>query len=325
MFQPASPDIARRFDGEMRASLAASLEHIHAAAAAQVGCADLDISRVLSEIRHHRLKPGVYGRYFDLVFALQGERHDEAGRLMREIAASVPDNPRFAVVPLSDEALNGDRERYARLVNLEARATSGAAAPDAETFAAFDAHVRNAFRLLDSADRLLADEMRELIVQVVGASPSKSGGTPGFGGASSMMLWGAVFLNTARFPTGLDVLEGLVHEAAHQLLFGMSIGEPLVLNPIEERYESPLRPDPRPMDGVFHATFVCARVHYGYDRLRADGSADFSPADRELIAERLKEQRELFFSGLDTVQKHARLTATGERAMSGAIDYMTHA
>ena len=34
------------------------------------------------------------------------------------------------------------------------------------------------------------------------------------------------------------------------------IDELFVLNPDWERFPSPLREDPRPMDGIYHATFV---------------------------------------------------------------------
>ena len=38
------------------------------------------------------------------------------------------------------------------------------------------------------------------------------------------------------------------------------LDEPLVQNAPDESYHSPLRADDRPMDGVFHATLVCARL-----------------------------------------------------------------
>ncbi len=59
------------------------------------------------------------------------------------------------------------------------------------------------------------------------------------------MLWGAVLLDVKQHATRLDMVAGLVHEAAHQLLFGLSVNEQLVENPIEERYGSPLRTDLR--------------------------------------------------------------------------------
>ena len=45
----------------------------------------------------------------------------------------------------------------------------------------------------------------------------------------------------------------------------------LVANEAEELYPSPLRNDPRPMDGVVHATYVIARMHYTMERLLESG------------------------------------------------------
>lgn len=123
-----------------------------------------------------------------------------------------------------------------------------------------------ALALIEAADAALASEIRELVIEVVGASRSAHAGR-GFGGASSFMLWGSVLLNTEYYDAKLDMMAALLHETAHQLLFGLSLDQPVVENDVEERYASPLRPDPRPMDGIFHATFVCARMHYGYARL----------------------------------------------------------
>ncbi|MBL6431916.1 MAG: hypothetical protein HPM95_15385 [Alphaproteobacteria bacterium] len=60
-----------------------------------------------------------------------------------------------------------------------------------------------------------------------------------------------------------------MHEAAHGTLFAMSPVEFYVFNPENERYSSPLRLDPRPLDGIYHATFVLARMHIAMRELVA--------------------------------------------------------
>ena len=117
----------------------------------------------------------------------------------------------------------------------------------------------------------------------------------------------------------------LVHEAAHQLLFGLAVDEPLVLNSINERYGSPLRTDPRPMDGIFHATFVCARMYYAYERLMQKTDSAFSQADREIVAQRLRDYRRKFFDGLETVRRFGRTAVKGDRILTAAADYMRSA
>ena len=50
------------------------------------------------------------------------------------------------------------------------------------------------------------------------------------------MLWGSVLLNTEYYDAKLDMMAALLHETAHQLLFGLSLDQPVVENDVEERY-----------------------------------------------------------------------------------------
>lgn len=62
--------------------------------------------------------------------------------------------------------------------------------------------------------------------------------------------------------TSVELLEGLVHEAAHEHLFRAELPQPLTDPLDEQRYASPLRPEPRPLRGIlmaFHAlAYICA-------------------------------------------------------------------
>lgn len=307
----------------MRAALAESLEHIWAVTAGHINLAAADVTGGLSEIRAHRVSPGVFGRYYDLVFAVQDRRFDDAGALFREIVDVAAKQPRLAVLPFSADALGADQERYARLLSLETEVPL--AAPQADEWRGFEESVTAALALIEEADAVLAAELRAVIVQIVGAISAAQNGGRRFGGASSFMLWGAVVLNVRQHSNRLEMLAGLVHEAAHQLLFGLSIDEPLVENPIDERYGSPLRSDPRPMDGIFHATFVCARMHYAYARLMDAAKNSLSQAERDFIAERLRDHRRKFLDGRETLQRFGRLTNNGDRILSAAADYMQSA
>jgi hypothetical protein len=309
----------------MRAALAESLEHIHSVAAGHMNLAKVRVAEGMSEIRAHRVGPGVFGRYYDLVFAVQSQRYDDAGTIFREILDLAFERPNFTVLPFTVEALGTETERYARLLGLEAESRVALAAPGSNEWLGFEKSVTVALKLIEQADATLASELRAVVIQIVGAIPATQNGGRGFGGASSFMLWGAVLLNVRQHRTKLDMIAGLVHEAAHQLLFGLSYDEPLVENPIEERYGSPLRTDPRPVDGIFHATFVCARVHYAYARLIQVTESTFSQADCDLIEQRLREYRGKFFDGLETLQRFGRMTANGDRILSAAADYMRSA
>ncbi len=310
----------------MRLSLAESLAYIHDASAGHIDLSDVNVGLGLSEIRAHRVGPAVFGRYYDLVFAIEDRRYDEAGALFREIVDLASERPHFAVLPFTLEALGAEKERYARLLSLETGLPASLAAPEPDEWLRFEESVAAALTLIEEADAALASELRALVIQIVGAGPPAQNGGRGFGGgASSFMLWGAVTLNVLQHSTPLDMVSGLTHEAAHQLLFGLSLDEPLVENAIGERYGSPLRKDPRPMDGVFHATFVCARMHYAYTRLKEAAKGTLSRKDRDLIEQRLHDYQTKFLDGLDTVQRFGRMTPNGDCILNAAADYMRSA
>ena len=319
MFYPGSAISQRALDSRMRCALADSLTHVAAVSADNLKVAEADLTGALSEIRAHRISPGVFGRYYDLVFAFAAERNDDAQRLWREIVRLARKQPQFSILPYDEGALGPDTERYARLLSLEAESTVVLTAPREEEWVRFKESATAALALIEAADAALASEIRELVIEVVGASRSAHAGR-GFGGASSFMLWGSVLLNTEYYDAKLDMMAA--YETAHQLLFGLSLDQPVVENDVEERYASPLRPDPRPMDGIFHATFVCARMHYGYARLMESQTVALDCGDRTLVEQRQRKYRSKFFDGLATIQHHGRITANGDRILTAATDYM---
>jgi HEXXH motif-containing protein len=325
VFIPGSELSPLALDTAMRGALADSLAHIHDAAARPMDVADELCADCLSAIRSHRIGPGVFGRYYDVVFALQEGRHGDAGALFREIAALAEDEPAFHAVPFTEEALGRDKERYARFIGLESEAPADLTSPQQNDWLKFQANVAAAMELLEQADSALAAELRTLLVQVVAVGLDSQSGGRGFSGASSLMLWGAVLLNAPRHRSRLDTLGGLVHEAAHQILFGLSIDSPLAENPISERFGSPLRTDTRPMDGILHATIVCARIRYAYSRLREAATGSLDDIERRQIDERIDHYRVKFFDGLQTVERFGRLSDNGRRMMRAATDYMQSA
>jgi hypothetical protein len=322
VFLPGSLASLGVLDQAMRDSLAESLIHIYEVAGQRFAAPDVDFDRGLSEIKAHRISPGVFGRYYDLVFAVHEERYECASVLLREMLQLASVRPIMTALPFSQEALGPDAERYARLLGLEMNSRVAFAAPAFDAWIAFQANLAAALACLEEAAPALAAELRSLIVQYVGAVPDSKTPGRGFGGASSFMLWGAILLNVQQHSTVLDMTSGLVHEAAHQLLFGLSVNEPLVENPIHERYASPLRTDLRPMDGIFHASFVCARMHYGYSRLRRCASKMFNEIEQALIQRRLDEYRKQFFQGLSTLERFGRMTVNGNRILNAAANYM---
>ena len=103
-------------------------------------------------------------------------------------------------------------------------------------------------------------------------------------------------------------------------IFGLCTHGPLHENDDVERYASPLRFDARPMDGIIHATYVTARMHLAVQRLIESGVLN-----REQLAEARKanaDNAKWFASGMETVDRHARLTPLGKEVMENARRYM---
>lgn len=322
-FLPQSVSVLTDLDNKLRRKLAASLEHLfERVGSALGGGVEGEIGPVLSAIRARRQKPSVFACYFELVFALKAGRDDEAAHLWRRIVLSTAEPAVLAISPLNEEALGEDADRFTRLLNA-AETAPIFAPPDPALWSTFEANLAEALSLLEEAAPALETEVRGLVTQIIAAQPRDA--SVGFGGVSSLTLWGAVTLNAAHHRTPLDLLEALVHEGAHLLLFGYAADEPLVRNPLSQRFASPLRREARPMDGVYHATFVCARLHYLYRRLLDGRPAALADWDPRRLEARLAQRAAGFDDGAGLIADQAILTPTGERVLRATVEYMSHA
>jgi hypothetical protein len=318
VFFPGSNDPAR-LDFAMRASLAESLSYIQSVVGSDLDISESEVAITAERIRQRRIEPGAFGRYYKLVLAIESGRHDEARQIFRQIMSIANREPTFTVMGFTDKELGDEKQLYSDLINQDPTGLPWMAPPNTEID--FRDNVLKSFELLDIADKALTQELRGLIIQVVGASPSLEPGVRAFGSASSFMLWGSIFFNVERHQRVLDIIQAIVHESAHLLLYAHSIEEPFVTNPIDARYSSPLRSDPRPMDGVFHATFVTARMHYANQKLR-QAMVSFSSSELNELDERLVTLRDLYFGGLQTVEQYGLLTPTGARIIHETREYM---
>lgn len=85
-------------------------------------------------------------------------------------------------------------------------------------------------------------------------------------GFSLQEAYGNIYIRTPRENDNdiLYYLEHIIHECAHQNLFALQMIDPVVLNDNKDRYIAPIRKQLRPMDGIFHACFVLARMTRGF-------------------------------------------------------------
>ncbi len=317
-----APDAVRAMaiDRHMRARLGASLRYIVAQADGRIPMVRTAIEGFLARLAAAPVPAAIFGAYCDLVLAIDDDRLDLAEALLAEIGAA-PNRPAGVLIrDLADRRIDPVADRYVRLVDTDPAICFTVLPPPPEIAAACRSRIAAAFSLLEAGDPALAAEIRTLIGEIVIAVGSDDPTALEFDGASSFMLWGAIMLNAKGHRTVLEMAQALAHESGHNLLFGLCADGPLVENDDEPRYASPLRADPRPMDGIVHATYVTARMHRAVARLLQAGVLD-GAATTEARAS-MAAHRRAFAQGIEVVDRHASLTERGRGIMAGARTYM---
>lgn len=131
--------------------------------------------------------------------------------------------------------------------------------------------------------------------------------------ASYREALGLVYLSL--HPDPLTMTEAVVHEAQHQKLNAVLASDPLLENDPDERYPSPVRPDPRPIFGVLLAVHAFVPVAVLYAAMR---SGDDPLGVGARAAERARAIVQGNHEGLSLLERHARPTSLG-RALLGEL------
>lgn len=160
--------------------------------------------------------------------------------------------------------------------------------------------VDEAFELAALASPEISAEVRTLISEVQyydGPGPS----------LSSTRTFGTVFmaLPPEDYTPVHYVLEHLTHEASHHMLFAMMAVDPLIAEDSDEaRFMSPVRPDPRPLYGIFHQAFVVARLVALWRALLEEGEG--------WALDKLRFDTGRFDGTIPVLDQHATLTEAGQ-------------
>ena len=181
--------------------------------------------------------------------------------------------------------------------------------------AAADRHLETAMTALAKAAPDWHREMELLGSQIIytqSQDPSLS-----FGGAAVFDAFGAVLINPETFRTPAVTLTQLVHEVSHQHMFLFHLDDAILLNDDDAAYASPLRREPRPMEGIFHAGWVSARMS-----LVAD--AVLSSPDRPEWSDALAADKDttiaVFRDCAEVIDAHAEFTEFGRALYATARD-----
>jgi hypothetical protein len=308
------PDPARgkALDQISHAMLADSLSHISQACRDSLVAGDIAeaLDPVVVRLRQSvRLGPTAFGLYFELAEQLLKDNLP-AARTAARLLAEAPARPPFSVLRRGSAGL------FDSVFDLRMGADAARFhVVDPRAADAFATTLSDALALLEAGAPALAGELRAILSTIVLAQAPPGAATE-FDGASHYQFWGLVLLNPKHHPTPLAVAEALAHEAGHGFLFGLTRTEPLVRNPDDVLFPSPLRADPRPMDGIFHATFVSARMAWTMETLADSGL--LSPAEAALARAEAAKDRANFWAGEAVIAAHGELTPTGAAILASA-------
>ena len=316
-FEP-SADRGEALDRRMRERLAQSLDYVFSELRRDLGLEPGAERGLIARILSSPQSPHTFGAYYDLVLAIENDELELARRCAQDLLA--PKTNGTVSIASIDDRPEGEIERYRRLLMSDVQY---AIAPDPVLMTEFRERLAAAFALLDAGFPEMAAEIRALLREIVVAAGPTDPKALTFDGASCYMLWGAIMLNARGQKTVLDTAQALAHESGHNLLFGFCASGPLIENPDDELFSSPLRSDPRPMDGVFHATYVVARMHQTLSRLLDAGVLD--QGQIEAARTDLDVHRRNFHAGDEVIRGSARLTEIGRTAITAARVYMATA
>lgn len=318
-------DNGRGSRARIQARLAVSVAHICEQCSGHI-LFDEEAARALVDLLNSpaRVRPSVFGDYFALIGALQSHQQDEETvrqGLDRLLSRPFEAGEGIDVRPLlRSHFTQAEEDRLRDQFVSESLVAEQIGRLDDSTAARQVGRVGESLALIaEHAPRSHA-EMQQVIAEIVLARDAVGAGETELGACSSLERWGSMLINCDALESPLLLAEALMHEAAHSYLYGASPVEFHVRNPIAELYKSPLRADPRPMDGIYHATFVLARTCFSMNEFAA--SETLEPEMRGDARDRAGQCRQLFEEGYAVLVRHADYTDEGRAIMAAAHEYM---
>ncbi len=318
------PDVARgtAVDVAVRLNLGRSLRSLYERVAPLVSYDPQQLKTLLDTLGHGPVRPAVFGTYTDLVEAVLSGDAEAAQKASDQLLELLAPCPATRIVTLTSADLGpGQPERYARLVDDDPEQRIFIEPVSDKTVAT--SAIAGALSLIEASAPSLASEIQAIVHEVVMVEPGRSletGELARFDGASTLYLWGAVITRIGN-KSRVDLAQTLAHESGHLLLFGLTRGKPLVDNAYDELYESPLRADARPMEGLVHAAYVIARMHYTLDCLLQGGK--LTTEEEDCARQQLAQHELSFRTTLPTIERGARFSSDGAAIFDGAKAYMS--
>jgi len=198
--------------------------------------------------------------------------------------------------------------------------TTQLVAPPADILSTQGQTIGRACRLAAELAPEWSDEFSQLVSEIILATNAAAMTGRNFAGGSVFDLFGALLVNPTYRTDIAHYLMTIIHESSHLRLFCYHLDDEVVLNDDVARYHSPLRRQPRPMEGIFHAMWVSARMAvFGHELAeRAAGSELMSPDEVSMLRDQVGSAVIAFRDGYGVVQEHGDLTELGKRLAADA-------
>jgi len=311
-----------RARGAIYARLNESLRHIFEQCSGHV---EFDYARASALVRRfetgEQLPPSLFGCYFALVRAIQDGSLQQVRESLDKIlfhadCTTIP----FRIRPFNRSGFSSEEEAEFRTQFVsDSLLDEQLAHLDEEVEGDTLNQLKRAIDILQQHAPKTFSEIYVLLLELVAAQGHPVNDVI-FDGCSSLERWGSILINTNIPRTDLELSEAIVHEAAHNVLFAMSPVDFHVQNDPQKRYKSPLRLDPRPMNGIYHATFVLSRMCFAMREVATSPTAD--PALQKEAQKLADASRDLFYDGYRVLNDHAHYTDEGRTIMQDTAGYM---
>ncbi len=300
-------------DAALRLRLASSLDYL-ADVASLDGSDDALLASIEASLKAAPVSPWVFCLYSKLVAELSKTSGGNVAGLVQDIARAASLSAYQGVVAFRDPAVPVYWwDQFQLLFDTDRQRPFKPKAASGEAFALCNEDVEAGLALLKRGDPIWHDEVLRLVKMIVLGAPGGAERADRFNGASTFFVWGAALLNGDLRRSPIAIVDLLVHESSHILLFGVSAESALTTNSGHERYDSPVRPDKRPIDGIFHACFVSTRVHLALDRLLESGA--LNAEETESAVDHRRYNGSSARVSLDMLERHAKPTALGEKIL----------
>lgn len=309
----------------MQEKLLGSLAFISKQVCLAAGVADLskDIIEHLQQAGGGavRLSPHLFLIHSEFLQRASHDEVDEALHIVKEILENswVADG-KMMISDFSPGTLGAKGfSRYEACLHVDPTTPMGVSSPDAPACIHMRKTIRLALDVLRDCDPQLCAEVNAITKQIILGKSAQSNEYE-LSGASSFEAWGAILLTASEDRDVIDLIQAIVHESAHLTLFAQAVNCPLVTNGPDETFASPLRHDKRPMDGIFHATFVSARMYQAMSKVGERGN--LAPEDIQASAVAADTNRSNFIDGYKVIYEAAELTDLGRTLISEAAEYL---